>query len=341
MSGIQPTGVIHLGNYLGAVRNWKRLQNEHNELFFSVVDLHSLTTVEPRLPGEGDEIDGLVHTNLRWQTRQMMAALLACGIDAEKAVLFPQSMVSGHAELAWILSCITPTSWLTNMIQYKEKKSQRQVAGHGLLTYPVLMAADILLYRATHVPVGVDQEQHIELTRDIARRFNWSFCNPDRPLFPEPQSLYTACPKVMSLRDGTRKMSKSEISDMSRINLTDDADTIARKVRKAKTDSVSHITYDPDVRPELANLLRMHASLTESSPEEIVTSFQGKNTLDLKLKLTDVLVAHLGPIREEIHALTTGNRADQLDAVIETGVNKARARAAATLADVRTHIDMI
>src|SRR5213082_4029802 len=242
-SGIQPTGNLHLGNYLGAIRNWVALQHDY-ECIFCIVDLHALT-----LPQDPDE--------LRQATREVTAAYIAAGIDPERCIIFNQSMVSAHAELAWLLGCLTPLGWLNRMTQFKEKAGkQREMAGLGLYAYPVLMAADILLYKATHVPVGEDQKQHVELARDIAQKFNNDFGVPD--FFPLTEPLvFGAATRVMSLRDGTKKMSKSDPSDQSRINLTDDADAIALKIRRAKTDPhpLPHDVKELASRPEADNLV--------------------------------------------------------------------------------------
>src|SRR5579885_1707688 len=245
-SGIQPTGNLHLGNYLGAIRNWVALQREY-DCIFCIVDLHALT-----LPQDPKE--------LRAQTREVTAAYIAAGIDPEACIIFNQSAVAAHAELAWLLGCLTPLGWLNRMTQFKEKAGkQRDNAGLGLYAYPVLMAADILLYKATHVPVGEDQKQHLELSRDIAGAFNRRFNVEYFPL-PEPQIFGTAT-RVMSLRDGTKKMSKSDTSDYSRINMTDDADSIALKIRKAKTDPhpLPATEKEAEARPEAANLLGIYA----------------------------------------------------------------------------------
>lgn len=249
LSGVQPTGNLHLGNYLGAIRNWVGMQDSYKCLF-CVVDMHAIT-----IPQNPDE--------LRQAIRQVTAAYIACGIDPKKSVIFPQSAVSAHAELGWILSCHTPLGWLNRMTQFKEKTGKnRDGASLGLYGYPVLMAADILAYKATHVPVGEDQKQHLELARDIAGAFNRYYCSDYFPL-PEPLIMETAA-RIMSLRDGTKKMSKSDESDYSRVNLTDNADAIALKFRKAKSDSSPTIAYDPENRPEAANLINIYAALAYS-----------------------------------------------------------------------------
>jgi tryptophanyl-tRNA synthetase len=286
-SGVQPTGNLHLGNYLGAIRNWVALQRDY-DCVFCIVDLHALT--QPQRPDE-----------LRANTREVAAAYIAAGIDPDRCIIFNQSAVSGHSELAWLLGCITPLGWLNRMTQFKEKAGRhRDNAGLGLYSYPVLMAADILLYKATHVPVGEDQKQHLELARDIAGAFNRQYETEFFPL-PEPQILGEAT-RVMSLRDGRVKMSKSDPSEYSRINMTDDADAIALKVRKAKTDP------DPlpdelkglENRPEAANLVNIYAALAGISREAVLAEFGGKMFSVFKPALADLAVARLGPIGQEM-----------------------------------------
>src|SRR5437899_9176562 len=252
-SGIQPTGNLHLGNYLGAIRNWVALQHDY-ECIFCIVDLHALT--QPQDPAE-----------LCASTREVTAAYIAAGIDPERCIIFNQSMVAAHTELAWLLGCITPLGWLNRMTQFKEKAGKhRENAGLGLYAYPVLMAADILLYKATHVPVGEDQKQHLELARDIAGAFNRRYGVEFFPL-PEPQ-IFGAATRVMSLRDGSKKMSKSDSSDYSRINMTDDAAMVELKVRKAKTDPEPLPDSEAGLaaRPEAANLLGIYAALADATP---------------------------------------------------------------------------
>src|SRR6185437_4261198 len=274
-SGVQPTGNLHLGNYLGAIRNWVALQRQY-ECIFCIVDLHALTL--PQDPAQ-----------LKAQTREVTAAYIASGIDPERCIIFNQSMVSGHAELAWLLSCLTPLGWLNRMTQFKEKAGkQREEAGLGLYAYPVLMAADIILYKATHVPVGEDQKQHLELSRDIAGAFNRRYGVEFFPL-PEPMIFGTAT-RVMSLRDGTKKMSKSDTSDYSRINMTDDADAIALKIRKAKTDPqpLPETVAAAEARPEADNLVGIYAALSGVSLGEAVQRFAGWNFSDFKAELADL-----------------------------------------------------
>jgi tryptophanyl-tRNA synthetase len=316
-SGIQPTGNLHLGNYLGAVRNWVRLQNQY-ECIFCIVDLHAITV--PQDPAE-----------LRQTTREVAATYIAAGIDPENAVIFNQSTVPGHAELSWILSCITPLGWLNRMTQFKDKAGKnRDSVGLGLYAYPVLMAADILLYKATHVPVGEDQKQHLELARDIAVAFNRQFGEEFFPL-PEPQILGTAT-RVMSLRDGTKKMSKSDISDYSRINLTDDAETIDLKIRKAKTDPepLPEAVEGLEARPEAANLLGIFAALTDASLTDTVARFAGVEFSRFKKELAELAVTVLGPIAAERARLLASP--DYIDAILRSGAERANAIALPNLA---------
>ncbi|HJZ17815.1 MAG TPA: tryptophan--tRNA ligase, partial [Stellaceae bacterium] len=263
-SGIQPTGNLHLGNYLGAIRNWVQLQHDY-ECIFCIVDLHALTQQQ-----DPDE--------LRQATREVTAAYIAAGIDPERCIIFNQSTVSAHAELAWLLGCLTPLGWLNRMTQFKEKApKQRDSAGLGLYAYPVLMAADILLYKATHVPVGEDQKQHVELARDIAGAFNRRYERDFFPL-PEPQ-IFGEATRVMSLRDGTKKMSKSDTSDYSRINMTDDADAVALKIRRAKTDPepLPHTIAELEKRPEADNLISIYSALADTSRDAALARFAGQN----------------------------------------------------------------
>src|SRR5438874_8399 len=274
-SGIQPTGNLHLGNYLGAIRSWVSLLHDF-DCIFCIVDLHALT--QPQDPDE-----------LRHSTREVTAAYIAAGIDPERCIIFNQSTVSAHAELAWLLGCLTPLGWLNRMTQFKEKApKQREMAGLGLYGYPVLMAADILLYKATHVPVGEDQKQHLELARDVAGAFNRRYEVDFFPL-PEPQILGEAT-RVMSLRDGTKKMSKSDLSDMSRINMTDTPDLIAQKIRKAKTDPEGPLPSSVEGlagRPEADNLLTLYAALADTTKKAAVERFAGGQFSVLKNELTE------------------------------------------------------
>src|SRR5215472_4982000 len=266
LSGMQPTNTLHLGNYLGALKNWVRMQNEMPCLF-CVVDMHAIT-----------QDVGYGHAQeLTQATREVAAAYIAAGVDAKKTPIFNQSQVPEHGELAWVLNCVARLGWLDRMTQFKEKTGKhKERASVGLYTYPVLMAADILVYKATHVPVGEDQKQHLELTRDIAQKFNNDFDAPD--FFPLPESVITGtATRVMSLRDGTKKMSKSDESDYSRINLLDDADAISQKIRKAKTDP-EPLPSNPDGlkgRPEAENLINIYAALSDHTPETVIGEFAG------------------------------------------------------------------
>lgn len=316
-SGIQPTHGIHLGNYLGAIRNWVTMQ-EHYDCIYCIVDLHALTALH-----DAKEM-------LR-NTREVAAALLASGIDPKRAILFVQSNVAAHAQLAWVFNCVTPMGWLGKMTQFKEKAGKdREGAPVGLFDYPVLQAADILAYKATHVPVGEDQKQHLELSRNIAGAFNRKFGEGYFPL-PEPMILGEAA-RVMSLRDGTKKMSKSDPSDMSRINLDDDADTIALKIRRAKSDSLMGMTWEPEKRPEASNLLTIYAALEGRPRAEVETEFFGASFADFKARLADLAVARLAPIAAELRRIAADP--GYIDAVLRDGAARADAIAAPILAEV-------
>ncbi len=309
-SGVQPTGNLHLGNYLGAIRHWVKLQDDY-ECIYGIMDLHAITI--PQNP-----------ETLRKAIREVAAALIASGVDPAKSILFPQSAVSMHAELAWILGCHTPLGWLNRMTQFKEKAgNKRDSAVLGLYGYPVLMAADILGYKATHVPVGEDQKQHLELSRDIAGAFNRAYCDDKEPFFPLPEPLILGeATRVMSLRDGTKKMSKSDSSDMSRINMTDDADTIAKKIRKAKSDMVEGIEYDAVNRPEAANLLRIYAALAGQSIKQVEQQFATCNFATFKRELTDLAVAKLSPITAKMRVLLDDPA--NIDSFLQSGAERAR-----------------
>jgi len=317
LSGVQPTGNLHLGNYLGAIRNWVGLQTSH-ECLFMLADLHAITV--PQNPAD-----------LTRNTRETAAAYIACGIDPQKSVIFPQSAVSMHAELGWILSCHAPLGWLNRMTQFKEKSGKnKENAPLGLYAYPVLMAADILGYHATHVPVGEDQKQHLELARDIAGAFNRAYAQEFFPL-PEPLIMPTAA-RVMSLRDGTKKMSKSDPSDYSRITLTDDADTIAKKIRKATTDSIEGVTFDVEKRPEIANLLTIYAALSDTNAQKVAEKYATAQTSAFKAALVDLAVEKLSPITARMRELMVDTTT--LDAVLKSGAEKARSIAAPVLEQV-------
>src|SRR6202171_1128974 len=308
-SGVQPTGNLHLGNYLGAIANFVKLQETHNCLY-CVVDMHALTQPVEVWGGPAE---------LARNTREVTAAFIASGIDPTKHIVFNQSQVSGHAELAWIFNCVARVGWLNRMTQFKDKAGKdREAASVGLYDYPVLMAADILVYRATHVPVGEDQKQHLELSRDIAQKFNNDFSDSirshghsDGMFFPLPEPLITGpATRVMSLRDGTKKMSKSDASDNSRINLTDDADTIAQKIRKAKTDPEPLPSEEKGLepRPEADNLVGIYAALNNVSKADVLRQFGGGQFSTFKTALADLSVAKLGPIGTEMKKLGAGPR---------------------------------
>ena len=319
-SGIQPTGNLHLGNYLGAIRNWVALQHDY-ECIFCIVDLHALTV--PQDPAE-----------LRAATREVTAAYIAAGIDPERCIIFNQSMVTAHSELAWILSCLTPLGWLNRMTQFKDKAGKnREMAGLGLYAYPVLMAADIIGYKATHVPVGEDQKQHVELARDIAGAFNRHYERDFFPL-PEPQ-IFGEATRVMSLRDGTKKMSKSDTSDYSRLNMTDDADTIALKVRRAKTDPepLPDTIAALEKRPEADNLVGIYAALADLTREQALARFAGKNFSTFKEELSVVAVEVLGKIGGEMRRLLADP--GHIDAILRRGAERAAAIATPILREVQ------
>lgn len=323
-SGVQPTGNLHLGNYLGAIKNWVKMQDEM-ECIFGIMNLHAITV--PQDP-----------KSLHQSTREVAAALIACGINPEKSTIMVQSTVSAHAELAWILNCHTPLGWLSRMTQFKEKAgTQRDNAVLGLYAYPVLMAADILTYKATYVPVGEDQKQHLELARDIAGAFNRFVGENFFPL-PEPKIMPQAA-RIMSLNDGTRKMSKSEESDYSRINLTDDADTIANKCKKAQTDSDSALTYDKENRPSVANLITIYAALSDSTPEKVVAQFSTLKTGQFKAQLADLAVAKLSPITARMRELMKDEA--ELDALLKRGTESASAIAKPILKQAMEKIGLL
>lgn len=325
VSGIQPTGNLHLGNYLGAIRNWVAMQDDAAaqgaDCFFFLADLHAISVAH-------------VPVELASNTREMVAALVACGVDPAKSVLFNQAQVPAHAELQWLLNGTARMGWLSRMTQFKDKAGKnRDSVSVALFTYPVLMAADVLLYQATHVPVGDDQKQHLELARDLAAKFNLDFCPEDKPLFtlPEPIIPPTAA-RIMSLRDGTSKMSKSDPSDMSRINLTDDADTIMAKIKKAKSDAdaLPSEAEGLEGRPEARNLVGIYAAMSGQSVEQILTDFGGKGFGAFKPALGELLVEKLAPINDRFIALRQDRAA--LDAILRAGGAKAREAAAPTLA---------
>ncbi len=323
-SGVQPTGNLHLGNYLGAIRNWVGLQDQH-ECIFCIVDLHAIT-----LPQDPKA--------LHESTLETAAAYIACGIDPKKSTIFAQSGVSAHSELAWILSCHTPLGWLNRMTQFKEKAGKkRDNAPLGLYSYPVLMAADVLAYQTTHVPVGEDQKQHLELARDIAGAFNRAYDTEFFPL-PEPMIMDSAA-RIMSLRDGTKKMSKSDESEYSRISLTDDADTIALKFRKAKSDMVEGLSYDVENRPEASNLIQIYAALADMKMDAVVAEYADSQFSTFKQALADLAVAKLSPITAEMRRLME-DRAE-LQRLLQDGAEKADAIAAPILSEVKSLIGFV
>ena len=310
-SGVQPTGNLHLGNYLGAIKNFVDLNNDiKNECIFCVVDLHAITVKQD--PKE-----------LKNNTLETVATFVASGIDPQKSIIFNQSRVPAHAEGAWIFSCIARMGWLNRMTQFKEKAGKdKEKASIGLYSYPVLMAADILLYDATHVPVGDDQKQHLELCRDIAQKFNNDFEIENFLQVPQPL-IQKEFSRIMSLKDGSKKMSKSEISDLSRINLTDDKDQIINKIKKAKTDPLPmpKTILELDKRLEAKNLIGIYTSLTNSTLEKTVESFMSKNFSEFKEKLSNLLVDKIEPISIEIKKLL--NDHNYLNSILEEGAEKA------------------
>ena len=319
-SGVQPTGSLHLGNYLGAIRNWARLQDEF-EAIYCVVDLHAVTA--PHDPKE-----------LSRATREVTAGLIASGIDPARSIIFNQSMVPEHAELSWLFNCVARLGWLNRMTQFKEKAGKnREQASVGLYAYPVLMAADILAYKATHVPVGEDQKQHLELTRDIAQSFNSTYGVDFFPL-PEPQ-IFGSATRVMSLRDGTKKMSKSDESDYSRINMTDGADEIAQKIRKARTDPdpLPESTAGLAERPEALNLVSIYAALEDIERDQVIQEYQGQGFSTFKKALADLAVVRLGPVGNEMKRLTA--ESGEIDKVLADGAERAVQLSRPIVAEVR------
>lgn len=320
LSGVQPTGNLHLGNYLGAIRNWVEGQSEY-ENFFCVVDLHAITV--PHNPA-----------TLAADTYTIAALYLACGIDLKYANIFVQSHVCAHSELAWLLNCITPLNWLQDMIQFKEKAvKQGENVSTGLLDYPVLMAADILLYQADKVPVGEDQKQHLELTRDIAARFNHQFAK-EKPVLKLPDPLIRKeGARVMSLTDGTRKMSKSDPSELSRINLLDTPDQIQQKIKRCKTDPIRGLTFDDPARPECNNLLTLYMLLSGKTKQEVAAECQDMGWGQFKPLFTETAIAALKPIQDKYHAVM--NDKGYLESVLRSGREKAEAIANETLNNVK------
>jgi tryptophanyl-tRNA synthetase len=334
-SGMQPTGNLHLGNYLGAMLNWIKLQETH-ESIYCVVDMHAITLwQEPK--------------ELHKSILEVTAAYLACGLDPKRSIIFNQSQVQEHAELAWIFNCVARMGWLNRMTQFKEKAGKdKEQASVGLYVYPNLMAADILAYKATHVPVGEDQKQHLELARDIAGKFNLDFGDAisdagyTGDFFPLPEPFIIGpATRVMSLRDGAKKMSKSDPSDLSRINLSDDADTIARKIRKAKTDTDGLPSEVAGLkgRPEAENLVGIHAALSGQSVEQVLAQFGGGQFSRLKEALAELSVAKLGPIGQETRRLQ--GDPSHVEGVLAEGSARARAIAGPILREVRKIVGFV
>ncbi len=321
LSGVQPTGNLHLGNYLGAIRNWVESQEEYDN-FFCVVDLHAITV--PHDP-----------TTLAEDTYTIAALYLACGISLEYSTIFVQSQISAHCELAWLLNCITPLNWLERMIQFKEKAiKQGENVSVGLLDYPVLMAADILLYEADLVPVGEDQKQHLELTRDLVVRFNDKFATPEAPVLKMPNPLIREeGARIMSITDGTKKMSKSDPSDWSRINLLDSPELIEKKIKKAKTDPIKGLWFDDPERPECDNLLTLYRILSQKSKTEVINECQDMGWGQFKPLLIETIIETLRPIQSKYYSI----RAEQtyLDNILKQGATKASTVANQTLTKVK------
>jgi tryptophanyl-tRNA synthetase len=330
LSGMQPTNTLHLGNYLGALKNWVKMQAEMPCLF-CVVDMHAITA----------EAGYAKPQELAASIRAVAAAYIAAGVDPARTPIFNQSRVPEHAELAWIFNCVARLGWLDRMTQFKEKSGKhKERASVGLYTYPVLMAADILVYKATHVPVGEDQKQHLELARDIAQKFNNDYDAPD--FFPQPEPVITgAATRVMSLRDGTKKMSKSDESDASRINLTDDAEAIAGKIKRAKTDPHPLPASKEELkdRPEAENLLSIYAALSDMPLDAAIAQFAGQQFSGFKTALADLTVAKLEPINQEMRRLLADPA--ELDRILADGAQKARAIAAPIMAEVKAKVGFL
>ena len=330
LSGMQPTNTLHLGNYLGALKNWVKMQDQMPCLF-CVVDMHAIT--QDVGYGHAEE--------LTRSTREVAAAYIAGGVDPARSPIFNQGQVPEHGELAWVFNCVARLGWMDRMTQFKEKSGKhKERASVGLYTYPVLMAADILVYRATHVPVGEDQKQHLELARDIAAKFNNDFGVPD--FFPQPEPVITGTgTRVMSLRDGSKKMSKSDESDNSRINLTDDADAIADKIRRAKTDPHPLPGTKDELagRPEAENLLNIYAALSDQERDAVIIQFAGQNFSTFKTALADLTVAKLEPITREMRRLLADPA--EIDRVLKDGAHKARAIATPIMDEVKKTVGFI
>ena len=325
-SGVQPSGNLHLGNYLGAIKNFVNLQNEkNNQCIYCVVDLHAITVKQN--PKE-----------LKDNIRETTAAFLASGLDYKKSIIFNQSAVSAHSDTSWILSCTAKMGWLNRMTQFKEKAGKdKEKASVGLYIYPILMAADILLYDSTHVPVGEDQKQHLELTRDIAQKFNIEFNCPDFLITPEPL-IQKKFARIMSLKDGTKKMSKSDPSDLSRINLNDSKDTIINKIKKAKTDDKILPADNKNLsdRPEVQNLLGIYSSLSDQKLELTINEFSGKNFFEFKTKLSELVVEKISPISSEINRLLKDK--EFIDKILFEGSQKANKIASKKVNEIKKKV---
>lgn len=326
VSGIQTSGSIHLGNYLGAIKNWVALQSNY-ETFFFLADLHAITT------------NNVSQEELSLYTLQSLAIYIASGISPSKSIIFSQSSIQLHAELAWIISCLTPIGWLKRMVQFKDKvvKQQEEKVSSGLFFYPILMASDILLYNADIVPVGEDQKQHLELTKNIAKMFNKKLC---QNIFKIPKPLVIEhSKKIMDLQDGTKKMSKSSSYDLSRVNITDSNDQIQEKIKKAKTDSIKEISYDVKTRPEVSNLLNIFSSLSDRSIDELITDYSMTGFNRFKKDLTELLVFKLSDINTQYKYLM--NNQDYLYKVLKEGAEVAYLKASKTINKVKSLLGFI
>ena len=321
-SGVQPTGNLHLGNYIGAIKNFVDLQNENNDCIFCVVDLHAVTVKQdPKI--------------LKQNIRETAATFLACGIDPKKSIIFNQSLVSAHSEVSWLLSCVARIGWLNRMTQFKEKAGKdKEKASVGLYIYPILMAADILLYDATHVPVGEDQKQHLELARDISKKFNADFNSPNFFRIPEPL-IQKNFARIMSLKDGNKKMSKSDPSEFSRINLTDTEDEIINKIKKAKTDTGLFPTNINDLksRPEIENLIGIYSSLSKKKIDFLLNEFDKKDFSFFKEKLSSLIVEKISPISKEIKKINQDP--SYIDKVLQDGGEKAYELSSKKIKDIK------
>ena len=321
-SGVQPTGNLHLGNYIGAIKNFVDLQNENNDCIFCVVDLHAVTVKQdPKI--------------LKQNIRETAATFLACGIDPKKSIIFNQSLVSAHSEVSWLLSCVARIGWLNRMTQFKEKAGKdKEKASVGLYIYPILMAADILLYDATHVPVGEDQKQHLELARDISKKFNADFNSPNFFRIPEPL-IQKNFARIMSLKDGNKKMSKSDPSEWSRINLTDTEDEIINKIKKAKTDTGLFPTNINDLksRPEIENLIGIYSSLSKKKIDFLLNEFDKKDFSFFKEKLSSLIVEKISPISKEIKKINQDP--SYIDKVLQDGGEKAYELSSKKIKDIK------